>query len=124
MADMSFFPGGGDGGGGSGGTTNYNALSNKPVTNLTGNPIIIAELATGLYNIDGTWAITSDDTPKATLKDDLFYVSNENGEVKLTWITASKINTYSVPEGGTSKDIVEDSIPTVSSISYDLVGGF
>ena len=124
MADMPFFSGGGDGGGGSGGTTNYNALSNKPVTNLTGSPIVIAELATGVYNIDGTWAMTSDDTPKTTLKDDLFYVSNESGEVKLTWVTAGKIYTYTVPEGGTAEEIIEDEIPTVGSISYDLVGGF
>lgn len=125
MADMPFFSGGGDGGGsGGGGTTNYNALSNKPVTNLTGNPIVIANLSTGVYNIEGTWAITTDDAPRETLKDDLFYVSNENGEVKLTWITASKIHNYSVPAGGTSAEIEEDVVPTVGSISQDLVGSF
>lgn len=122
MADMPFFPGGG--GGGSGGTTDYDALSNKPVTNLIGDPIVIATLETGVYNIEGTWAMTSDDTPKVTLKDDLFYVSNENGEVKLTWITAGKINTYSVVDGGTAEDIVEDDVPTSSSISEDLVSDF
>lgn len=124
MADMPFFPAGSGSGGGSGETTNYDTLSNKPVTNLTGSPVVIASLATGVYNIDGTWAMTSDDSPKITLKDDLFYVANENGEVKMTWITAGKIKTYSVPESGTASEIVEDEVPTAGSISFDLVGDF
>ena len=119
--DMPFFSGGGGGGGG---TTDYDALSNKPVVNLSGNPVVIAELATGVYNIDGTWAMTSDDTPKATLRDDLFYVSNENGETKLTWITAGKIETFSVPEGGTAEDIETGDVPTTDTIAEDLVGSF
>ena len=123
MADMPFFSGGGAGGGG-GGTTDYDALSNKPVTNLSGNPVIISALATGVYNIEGTWAMTSDDTPKVTLKDDLFYVANENGETKLTWITAGKINTYSVADGGTAEDIITGDVPTTADIADDLVSDF
>lgn len=125
MADLPFFSGGGgDGGGSSGGTTNYNALSNKPVINLTGDPIVISGLATGVYNIEGTWSMTSDDVHRNTLKDDLFYVSTENGKVELTWITAGKIYTFSVPEGGSAAEIVEDVVPTAGSISQDLVGSF
>ena len=120
--DMPFFSGGGGGSGG--GTSNYDELSNKPVTNLTGDPVVIATLETGVYNIEGTWAMTDDDTPKVTLKDDLFYVSNENGETRLTWISAGRINTYSVPEGGTAEDIETGDIPTTDTIAEDLVGSF
>ena len=119
--DMPFFSGGS---GGWGGASDYDALSNQPVVNLTGDPVVIAELETGVYNIDGTWAMTRDDEPKATLRDDLFYVSNENGESKLTWITAGKINTYFVPEGGTADDIETGDIPTTDMIAEDLVGSF
>lgn len=120
--DMPFFSGGS--GGGSGGTTNYDDLKNKPVTNLTGDPVVISTLESGVYNIEGTWAMTADDEPKITLKDDLFYVSNENGETKLTWITAGKINTYSVPDGGTASDINEGDVPTTETIADDLVSDF
>ena len=123
MADMPFFPGGGSGGG-SQGTTNYDILTNKPVTNVIGSPVVISNLATGIYNIEGTWAMTSDSTPIETLNDDLFYVRNDGGICKLTWITAGEINTYSVPEGGTAEDVTWDSVPTTDKIAENLVGGF
>ena len=123
MADMPFFPGG-NGGGGGGGTTDYDTLSNKPVINLSGSPIVIATLSTGVYNIDGTWSMTADDVPKHTLKDDLFYVANEDGNVKLTWIAAGKISTYSVPTDGTAENIVEDEVPTADDIASNLVSDF
>ena len=68
MSDLPFFSGGGTGGGGGTGVTSYDALTNKPVTNLSGSPIIISTLDTGVYNIDGTWAMTSDDPARETLK--------------------------------------------------------
>lgn len=124
MADMPFFGGVVSGGGGGGGTTDYDALSNKPVVNMTGTPVVICELETGVYNIDGTWAMTTDDTQKETLKDDLFYVFNDETECKLTWISAGKIHTYHVPTGGTASDIEEDSIATTEDVVASLIGSF
>ena len=71
MADIPFFAGVATSGGGSGGTTNYDMLINKPVINVSGDPVVICDLETGVYNIEGTWSITSDDVKRETLKDDL-----------------------------------------------------
>lgn len=121
MADMPFFPGGSGGGQG---TSNYDALTNKPVINLSGDPVVITELATGVYNIDGSWAMTEDSEPVNSLKDDLFYVRNDSGNYKLTWITAGGIHTYGVPEGGTAEDVREDVVPTTEEVVNSLVGDF
>lgn len=122
MSDMPFWSGISTGGGG--GTSDYDQLSNKPVTNISGDGIVIAGLSTGVYNIDGTWKITADDTERETLKDDLFYVKNDGGSVKLTWISAGQIKTYHVSAGGTSSDIVEENIATSSEVIAEMVGDF
>lgn len=122
MSDMPFFPGGGGGGGG--GTTDYDALSNKPVVNLTGSPVVITALSTGVYNIEGTWAMTPDSDPVNTLKDDLFYVANDGAECKLTWITAGGIMTYSSPTDGTKDDVQTDTIATTEEVIESLVSDF
>ena len=124
MADMPFFISVTSSSGGGTGTSNYNDLLNKPVSNISGNPVIVCELSSGVYNIDGTWVMTKDDIPKETPKDDLFYVSNDNDICKLTWITAGGIHTYSVKSDGTSADIVEDSIATTGEVLNSLVGSF
>lgn len=121
MGDMPFFGSITTGGGG---TTNYDALSNKPVINLSGDPIVINQLDTGVYNIEGTWVMTEDDTAKTTLADDLFYVSNTETECKLTWISAGSIATFSVVAGGSASDIESDSVATVDEIMEDMVGTF
>lgn len=124
MSDLPFWSGGSSGGGGGGGTTDYNALANAPVKNLTGSPVVISTLSSGVYNIDGTWAITEDDTPRETGKDDLFYVWNEEEQVKVTWISAGNFYTYSVPSGGTADEIVEDSVATIEKVVSQLIGTF
>lgn len=122
MSDIPFWSGGS--GGGTGGVSNYDQLSNKPVTNISGSGIVISSLSTGVYNIDGTWKITSDDDERETLKDDLFYVKNDGYNVKLTWISAGLIKTYSVPPNGGKDDIVEDSVATSSAVIADMIGSF
>lgn len=125
MADIPFFSAiQSGGGGGSGGVTCYDALTNKPITNLTGAPVIISKLSSGIYNIDGTWAITPDDSPRQTSKDDLFCVLNDNSECKLTWIRAGEIKVFNVPQGGSSSDIYSDGIAVISNVVEELVGTF
>lgn len=122
MSDIPFWSGGS--GGGTGGVSNYDQLSNKPVTNISGSGIVISSLFTGVYNIDGTWKITPDDDERETLKDDLFYVKNDGDNVKLTWISAGLIKTYGVPSDGGKDDIVEDSVATSSAVIADMIGSF
>jgi len=118
MADMPFFGGVVSAGGGTGGTLNYDALTNKPVVNITGSPVVISELETGVYNIEGSWSLTADDTERVSLKDDLFYVSNDETGCKLTWITAGEIRTYSIPVDGTADDITEDTVESTGEVIY------
>lgn len=122
MSDIPFWSGGSVGG--TGGVSNYDKLSNKPVTNISGSGIVISSLSTGVYNIDGTWKITPDDDERETLKDDLFYVKNDGDNVKLTWISAGLIKTYGVPSDGGKDDIVEDSVATSSAVIADMIGSF
>ncbi len=122
MSDIPFWSGGS--GGGTGRVSNYDKLSNKPVTNISGSGIVISSLSTGVYNIDGTWKITPDDDERETLKDDLFYVKNDGDNVKLTWISAGLIKTYGVPSDGGKDDIVEDSVATSSAVIADMIGSF
>lgn len=122
MSDIPFWSGGS--GGGTGGVSNYDRLSNKPVTNISGSGIVISSLSTGVYNIDGTWKITSDDDERETLKDDLFYVKNDGENVKLTWISAGLIKIYGVSADGSKDDIVEDSVATSSAVMADMIGSF
>ena len=122
MSDIPFWSGGS--GGGTGGVSNYDQLSNKAVTNISGSGLVISSLSTGVYNIDGTWKITPDDDERETLKDDLFYVKNDGDNVKLTWISAGLIKTYGVPSDGGKDDIVEDSVATSSAVIADMIGSF
>jgi len=123
MSDMPFFVGMVSAGG-IGGSSDYDELSNKPVVNLIGSPVVICELETGVYNIEGSWVMTEDGIAMETLKDDLFYVSNDNNECKLTWISAGEIRTYHVPKNGTAGDVVEDSVATKDEVISSLVGSF
>lgn len=126
MADLSWISALTDqgGGGGSGGVSDYDQLKNRPVINITGSGIVISALATGVYNIDGTWKLTPDDEERETFADDLFYVMNNGAECKLTWISAGQIKTYSVPEGGGIADVTESSIATTEEVVRDMVGTF
>lgn len=114
MADMSWkdalvLSSGGGGTGGSG-ITSYDQLTNRPIQNVSGDPVVISKLPSGVYNIDGTWVITADGEPQATRKDDMFYVLNEDGVCKLAWITAGEIYTYSSQNDGSASSVVEDRV--------------
>lgn len=111
-------------GGGGVGVSDYNQLQNRPVVNVAGSDIVISVLSTGVYNIDGTWKMTSDDQERSTGKDDLFYVFNDENGTRLTWVSAGKIITYSVPQGGTAEDIVESEVATIDEVADQLVGDF
>lgn len=124
MADMPFFSGYSSSGAGSK-AKNYDDLQNRPVVNIVGDPVVISDLETGVYNIDGTWAMTVDSVPVDTKKDDLFYVDNdvERG-VHLTWITADGMSSYQVKTGGNASDVIRDTVATVSTVAESMLGTF
>lgn len=126
MADLSWMPAlsSSGGGGGGGGVSDYDQLTNRPVTNITGSGIVINSLSTGVYNIRGTWKMTSDDEEHETGEDDLFYVLNTEEESKMTWITAGGIKTFSVESGGTAEDVVTGNVATTENVSEQLVSDF
>ena len=129
MADLSWAAaltelGGSGGGGGSAGVSDYNQLANRPVTNLTGDNVVISQLETGVYNISGTWKIVESDEVRGTENDDLFYVLNDGTTCKLTWLCAGQIKKVTAPVGGTAKDIVIEDIATAEDIFAQLVGEF
>lgn len=104
------------------GITNYDQLSNRPVQNVSGDPVVISTLPSGVYNIDGSWVITMDGEPRPTYKDDMFYVLNEDGICKMTWITAGEIYTYSSQEDGDAASVEEDRV-TKESDCKNHTGG-
>lgn len=111
------------------GTTNYDQLSNRPVQNISGDPVVISALQSGVYNIDGTWTVTADGNPRATQKDDMFYVLNENGVCKMTWITAGEIYTYSSQKDGDASSVEKDRVTKESDCKNhadpdSLIGSF
>lgn len=122
MADLPFFSGFD---GSKVYAKSYDDLQDKPVINMIGDPVVISNLETGVYNIDGTWAMTSDSEPVDTKKDDLFYVENdpETG-IKLTWVTANGMYSYHVPQGGTAADVTSDSVATVGTVAESMLGTF
>ena len=130
MADLSLKDAliltcGGSSGGGT--VTNYDQLTNRPIQNVSGNPVIISKLPSGVYNIDGTWSITLESEQHATHKDDMFYVLNENGMCKMTWITAGEIYTYSSEIDDNKSSVVEDRVTKESDCknhSDNLIGTF
>lgn len=103
-------------------TLSYDMLQNKPVTNITGVGVVISDLATGVYNIVGTWKITEDDEERMSADDDLFYVLNDGESVRLTWISADGTKIYGVPVGGTIEEIETKEVPT-SGDNVVLDGG-
>lgn len=125
--DMPFFnpyasqDGGSSGGGG---TTDYDALSNRPVINLTGNNTVITKLKTGVYNIKKSFKITEDDEERISNDDDLFYIHNDGATCQMIWVSASGITKVSVPITGTAADIGIDTFSTGGSIKWDLIGEF
>ena len=58
------------------------------------------------------------------MKDDLFYVSNDENGCKLTWVTASGIHLYSVAKDAAAEGIQEDTVASAKEVVDRLVGDF
>jgi hypothetical protein len=109
MGDVSFY-GGGRRKSVAAGAVSYNELSNRPIINVAGYPVILIELPTGIYNISGTWAAISDSEAFESPADDLFYIVNSGDGFKAVRISAEGVYTISYSE---ASGVVYDTIASV-----------
>ena len=94
----------------------YDTLGNKPIENLTGtfnNPIILAELPTGIYNICGKYKVTANDEKEyLTGERRLALVNNMGTTSTIKVVTADGIINFLVKEGS----VISDRVVTESSL--------
>ena len=117
---MSSFYGHGSakGGGGGGGTSDYNALNNKPIVNLTGiTPIDFSALPEDVYNIKGNYKYSADGETYTWLSANLVYVSKDT-------LTDNKIVHFDVYENDKRYSITiiySDDDYKVEKFAYDVI---
>ncbi len=97
------------------GSVNYDNLGNRPISNLygdIGNPIIISDLASGIYKVKGNYKITDNDsTTYASSNDVLFLINSENDQIHIRKITSDDFINYTVADSAvisTSSTLTED----------------
>ena len=117
---MSSFYGNGSakGGGGGGGTSDYNALNNKPIVNLTGiTPIDFSALPEDVYNIKGNYKYSANGETYTWLSANLVYVSKDT-------LTDNKIVHFDVYENDKRYSITiiySDDDYKVEKFAYDVI---
>lgn len=116
---MTSFYGRGSGTGTSG-TSNYNELTNKPITNLTGlTAINLSTLTIGLYNIRGNYIYNAEDTEVKNFTSPTFV------KIMLDAITGDKIVTFDIYENGKhltySIDFFSDGSYNVDKYTYEVI---
>ena len=108
----------GNGGGGGGGTSDYNALNNKPIINLTGiTPIDFSALPEDVYNIKGNYKYSADGETYTWLSANLVYVSKDT-------LTDNKIVHFDVYENDKRYSITiiySDDDYKVEKFAYDVI---
>ena len=92
----------------------YNALQNLPITNLSGN-IMLEELETGVYKIEGEWQATDSESLTPATPDQLFFVNNNEAStttmaivsaMSLQKIIVNELGEVSYDDVAMSSDIV------------------
>lgn len=90
------------------GEIDYNALGNRPITNLTGSlsdPVIVEELDNGIYSVSGQYKIFSSiETIFSSSVNHIFLVEKTESEIYVRDISARKITSYSSIEGETKQE--------------------
>ena len=94
----------------------YDTLGNKPIENKTGtynNPIILAELPTGIYNICGKYKVTSEDEKEyLTGERRLVLVNNMGITSTIRVVATDEIENFIVKDG----NIISDRVVTERSL--------
>lgn len=87
-------------------TTDYDSLENKPIVNLSGTvtePIVLNELASGSYSINGQYKFKSEDvTVNMCMSKQIFYVYKNAENVVISHVTNKGINKYVITENDVS----------------------
>lgn len=95
----------------------YNKLSDVPIVNLTGTlvvPVVIADLADGVYKVHGQTIIGGNNTTIYSSADDVFYLVSHDADTSSTTITkieGKSITLYFIQQDGeykTDRYITED----------------
>jgi len=116
----SFYGRGGGASSGGSGTSNYNELSNKPITNLVGlTAINLSSLTVGLYNIRGNYIFNAEDGEVKNFPSPTFV------KVLLDTVSGDKIITYDIYEEGKhltySIDYHSDGSCKVDKYTYEII---
>lgn len=119
MSTSFYGRGGGTSSGGSG-TSNYNELTNKPITNLVGlTAINLSALTVGLYNIRGNYIFNASDSEIKSFASPTFV------KIMLDTVTGDKIATFDVYENGKhltySIDFLADGSYKVDKYTYEII---
>lgn len=84
-------------------TRDYNELANRPIENLTGSlskPIIISDLASGIYKVRGQYKLCTDDlTTYLSSNEHMFLVNSDGSTVTVGKITSSTVSNYTIVDG-------------------------
>ena len=120
MSTSFYGRGGGGSGTGSSGTSNYNELSNKPITNLVGlTAINLSTLTVGLYNIRGNYIFNADDGEVKNFPSPVFV------KILLDTVSGDKIVTFDVYENGKhltySIEYFADGSYKVDKYTYEII---
>jgi hypothetical protein len=116
----SFYGRGGGTGTGGSGTSNYNELSNKPITNLVGlTAINLSTLTIGLYNIRGNYIFNAEGGEVKAFSSPTFV------KVMLDTVTNDKIVTFDTYENGKhltySIDYFNDGTYHIDKFTYEII---
>lgn len=120
MSTSFYGRGGGTSSGGSG-TSNYNELSNKPITNISGEiaPINLSTLTAGLYNIRGQYIFNAEDDVIKSFNSSTFV------KVLLDTVTGDKTVSFETYENekhfSYSIDYLKDGSYKVDRYTYETV---
>lgn len=90
------------------GCVDYNSLGNRPIINLIGtisNPVNIADLDTGIYDIKGQYTVDSniESTIYLSANSNLFMVTREDSLVNIKHITSKEVTDYTITESSIEK---------------------
>ena len=82
------------------------SFTNRPIMSISGDPVVLASIADGIYRISGSWSVLEGSPVYVAKEDDLFLVSNDPEiGTRILKVTSPGIYSYSCKADGTVSDI-------------------
>ena len=96
--------------------SDYNELSNKPITHLIGEnePIIISDLEDGFYSILGSYCYYDGGAVNIAIKDKYFIVENNTNSVGIIKVEGNDLKRYTY---SSSAGLTEDTYATIGDVA-------